>query len=193
MKKALLFIGIITLLSACRKDNPEIIPGQDFIPDEVLEEIIDNGQPVYEGVNPPDLTGTYFISPLALVESNFDDNSSPGTIFSPEEITFYDYNEDDLTIKVSYEQGNSSGDALGSFISGEDNNFTIYVRVDANETDGGSYLFTKVVSGTFENDGIRDVSMSVFMVDDNGDPDGDLIENGQGRRFIDGDGFSPKI
>ncbi len=192
MKKLFIYLSIILCLSACCKDQSEVIPGQDFIPDEILAEIEDNGQPIHEGFNPPNLSGSYLISPLILVESNFPDSNTSGS-FADERITFYDFDENDLTIKVDYTQASSSGQGLGSFVSGEGNNFTVYVELNAERTDGTTYLLTKVISGTLQENGIQDVSLSVFMIDDNGDPNDVLIENGQGRRFKDGNDFSDKI
>jgi hypothetical protein len=57
MKKIFAFIAISFFLSACYDDHSEVIPGQDFIPDEILAEIRENGQPIFEGLNPPDVTG----------------------------------------------------------------------------------------------------------------------------------------
>lgn len=193
MKKIILYILPILLVASCCKDESAIIPGQDFIPDEILDEIEANGQPIYDGYDPPKLEGTFFVSDLVKVESNFVDTANPYG-FADETITFSDYNEDKLTLKIDYKQGGSIGEGLGSFISGKGNNFTIYVRIDVEDLNNGhTHLLTKVVSGTLEENGIRDISISIFMVDDKGDPHDRLIENGQGRRFKDSNNFSNKI
>ncbi len=85
------------------------------------------------------------------------------------------------------------GDGFGSFISGQGNNFTVYVKIDAEDTKGHKLLQTEVYSGTLEQGGIRNLQRSLFMIDDKGDPNGEYIENGQGRLVEDGDGFSEKI
>jgi len=192
MKKIIIYILPILLIASCCKDESAIIPGQNFIPDEILDEIEANGQPIYDGYDPPELKGTFFVSSLVKVESNFVDFASPYG-FADETLTFSDYNKNNLTLKVSYEQGSTKGEGLGSFISGEGEYFTVYVKIDVEENDGHTYVSTKVISGTLQENGIKDIAISFFMVDDNGDPDDDLIANGQGRRFKDSNGFSDKI
>ncbi|TXB62520.1 hypothetical protein [Phaeodactylibacter luteus] len=179
----------LLLAAGCKKDDCAA-PGQDFIPDEVLDEIRANGQVLYSGTNPPRLSGSYRISPLNLVSSNFDDFLIPGHTFEDERVTFSNFNRDDLTLLVAFEQANTMGQEYGSFISGSGDRFTIYVRIESEDTEGHTTLITKVYSGIVADDGIRDMQQSLFMVDDRGDPNNAYIENGQGRLVEDGDGFS---
>jgi hypothetical protein len=194
MKYLILLLPLAILFGACCKDHSDIIPGQNFIPDDILKAIQDNGQIIYTGYNPPVLEGKYFISPVLLVNSNFADIASPGDQFVDAIVEFYDYNPNDLTLKVRIEEiGESVGEGFGSFISGSGNNFTVYVKVETEDTQGHKFLQTDVYSGTLESGGIRDLQRSGFMVDDKGDPNNEYIENGQGRLAEDGDGSSEKI
>lgn len=192
MKQITFFILSIFILSGCCKDHSDVIPGQNFISDEILENIRDNGQPIYEGYNPPLLEGTYRIAPLEKISSTFNDINAPLS-FGDEVVTFYDYDEKNLTLKVSTEQGGSKGRGFGSFISGEGNIFTIYVKLDKEDDKGVNYVNTKVYSGEVTENGISDLTTSIFMIDDAGDPNNEYIENGQGRTFIDGNYFSEKM
>ncbi len=194
MKYLLSFLTLSILLSACCKDHSDIIPGQDFIPDEVLEAIKANGQIIYEGFCPPALDGKYRMSPTVLVISNFDDPYPPGKLFVDITITFSGFNPDELTLKVKVEEGGLiQGEGFGSFISGCGDNFTVYVKVDSKDAKGHELLHADVYSGTLEAGGIRNLQRSFFMIDDKGDPNGEYIENGQGRLAKDDDGFSEKI
>ena len=193
MKKALLLLLPALILSACCKDHSDIIPGQNFIPADILEEIEINGHIIYDGFNPPPLSGKYLMSPSVLVNSNFDDPYLPGHLFVDAEIEFYDYDPDKLTIKVRVTEGTVIGEGKGSFISGEGDNFTVYVRLDLKDASDHEFLQADVFSGTLEAAGIRDLQRSVFMIDDGGDPNDEYIENGNGRLAKDGDGFSEKI
>lgn len=189
MQKILFILAIILVLQSCCKDHSEVIPGQDFISDEILQEIQDNGQPIYEGYNPPKLDGTYIISPLTKISSNFPDNNS--STYADKFVRFFDFNPNKLTLKVSQEQGGSKGKGFGSFISGEGDSFTVYVKIENEDDRGVEYITTQVYSGIVTENGITDMTSSVFMIDDAGDPNNEYIENGQGRTFIDGDYFSP--
>jgi hypothetical protein len=192
MKNLIMLLAVTVFLASCHEDHSDLIPGQDFIPPEILEEIKANGQPIFEGLNPPEVVGTFRASPLTLVASNFDDADRPGKVFGALTIDFFDYDPDELTLKVNIEQGGSGGDGLGSFISGQGNDFTIYVRLER-EVGGTKTLQTRVYSGTLVNGGISNLFESLFMIDDGGDPNNNLIDVGHGRLFEDGDGFSEKI
>lgn len=194
MKYLISFLTLIFLLSACCKDHSDIIPGQDFIPDDILKAIEDNGQVIYKGFNPPALEGKYFMSPVVLVSSNFDDPLQPGFQFVDAVIGFLDFNPNKLTIKVTVDEaGITDGEGYGSFISGEGNNFTVYVKVESKDTNGHKVIHADVYSGTIEPSGIRNLQRSYFMIDDKGDPNNDYIEIGQGRLAVDQDGFSEQL
>jgi hypothetical protein len=167
--------------------NDEGVP--DIITPEDLEAIEELGLEIYEGKTPPDVTGTYFISPLILVKSNFADGYKPGDRFSDKTLTFSEQ-KNDLSIKVDYTQGGSQGTGLGSFISGKDNKFTVYVPIESTNGYGTCYMI-QVYSGEIEPGGIRNCQFALIMKDKNGVPN--VINNGQGRLFKDGDGFSERI
>ena len=129
-----------------------------------------------------------------MVSSNFDDNISPGYEFIDIIVTFSDWEKgsSDITIQIE-EVGKSLGTAMGSYISGVGNDFTVYVLIDVTDEKDHTYTTTQVFSGTWTEDGIKDLQLSIFMVDDKGDPNDEYIENGEGRLIEDGDGFSEKI
>lgn len=196
MKKLLPFIFLALLFNSCCKDHSDVIPGQNFIPEDILEEIENNGQVIYSGFNPPVLKGKYRLSPTILVSSNFADTYSPGDEFKSQILEFSNFRRSDLTLEVSIEDedGVHKTKGRGGFIAGEGNDFTIYIREDTeNTTTGHVHLSTTVLSGTVDANGIVNLHLSRFMIDDNGDPYGDLFENGNGRLFKDGDGYSEKF
>ena len=194
MKQLIPFLAIALLFSACCKDHSELIPGQDFIPDNVLRAIEENGQTIYKGFNPPALEGKYLMAPAILVRSNFDDPYLPGHAFLNATMGFSDYDPGKLTLKVTVSEGSAStGEGYGSFITGSGNNFTVYVKVESTDAEGHTVLHADVYSGTVEAGGIRNLQRSYFMIDDNGDPNDRYIEIGNGRLAEDQDGFSQKI
>lgn len=193
MKNTIFFLLIALVLGACCKEYPELVPGQNFIPDDILKAIENNGQVIHNGYTPPHLEGKYLISPQVLVSSNFDDPYLPGHLFNSTILEFSEFNPKDLTIKVSITEGSLTGVGYGSFISGQGDNFTVYVKLDAEDSTGHKLLQTEVYSGTLEANGIRNLQRSLFMVDDHGDPNQEYLGNGQGRLAKDGDGFSEKL
>jgi hypothetical protein len=168
---------------------PEI---DDLVPPEILDAIEDLGQTINWGNTPPIIEGSYFVSPLVLVKSNFWDFYSPGTVFDDEYITFSSQNNDDQTVQVSYSQGGSVGNGTGSFIVGHDNVFSVFVPVVSIDEYGLQRDLVEVYSGELVDGGIRNWQQTLLMIDDHGDPMNKYIENGQGRLFKDGDGFSER-
>ena len=193
MKNLFFFLLISTLLGACCKDYSDMIPGQDFIPADVLQAIEDNGQVIYTGYAPPTLEGEFLMAVPVLVSSNFADPYFPGHIFNNATIEFSEFNAEKLTLKVNITEGTLTGVGYGSFISGQGDDFTVYVKVEATDAKGVKLLQTEVYSGTLEAGGIRNLQRSVFMVNDGGDPNDEYIGNGQGRLAEDSDKFSEKI
>lgn len=187
-------MGMIILLSIASCCKEEMTPPVNPLPPEVLKQIEANGQVLHQGTNPPNIDGKYFITPPLLVSSNFDDNISPGYEFIDIIVTFSDWEKgsSDITIQIE-EVGKSLGTAMGSYISGVGNDFTVYVLIDVTDEKDHTYTTTQVFSGTWTEDGIKDLQLSIFMVDDKGDPNDEYIENGEGRLIEDGDGFSEKI
>jgi len=193
MKNLFGFLLLSFLLASCCKDYADLIPGQDFIPSDVLKAIEDNGQIIYNGYTPPKIEGKYLISPLVLVSSNFDELALPGYLLPDYIVEFYDFDPNNLTIRVNTEHAGNKGIGFGGFVSGQSNDFTVYVKVESTDSYGHKVLITEVYSGTLEAGNIRNLQLSAFMVDDRGDPNGEYIENGQGRLAKDNDGISEKI
>lgn len=192
MKNIFLFLLAALLFQSCCKDHSNIIPGQNFIPDDILHAISDNGQVIYEGYQPVDISGRYLMSPALLVSSNFDDSFSPGHSFSDLIIEFYDVNASTLTCKVKIEEGGEPGVSYDAFISGQGNDFTLYAKIQQ-DYDDVTALQTEIYSGTIEAGGIRNLQRSLFMVDNKGNPNQDILGNGQGRLAEDGDHFSERF
>lgn len=193
MKNLFIFSLLIIVFTACYEDHSEVIPGQDFIPDDILTKIQDNGQVLYEGLNPPELEGKFVMSPYVLRSSNIPDDFDAGTEFGRKTIEFTDFDPESLRLAVTLEQGGSVGEGYESFIAGTGDNFTVYVRVERTDENGNKRLLTEVYSGRLTGSGIFDMTSSIFMIDDFGDPEDNVIEIGQGRLFADQDGFSERL
>lgn len=187
---SLVFSGKFNENFAVEPEEEDGVP--DIIPPEILDEIIGLGLEIHGGTTPPNIEGTYLISPAILVKSNFNDNAYPGSQFANQYLTFSKQNNSDLSIRVDYIEGSSQATGLGAFISGEGNKFTVYVPTVNTDEHGHICEVIEACSGEIEEGGIRNFYNVLIMKDDHGDPDNDLIENGQGRLFKDGDGFSER-
>jgi hypothetical protein len=192
-------LGLIT--SGCKKDETnDLIEANglsrdinDFISEDIFDILDSLGMPINTGGNPANIEGTYLISPMVLIESNrtFDDI---GKTYADKTFTFFDQNNDNLTLTTALTQGGGVGEGLGSFIVGNGNNFSVFVRIKKlNQEHNDSTLTTQIFSGTITSDGITDLYNALVMLDDYGDPNDRYIAIGDARVFYDEDGFSERI
>ena len=196
---------ILLLLTTCQKEkySPVVDANgltreiNDIIPPDILEKMRELGMPIYGGQDPPLLEGTYTASTFVL-ESSSHPGDFVGKTFSDYVVTFSEQNNDALTIRVDYRNGDESGSGIGGFIVGDGCNFTVVVDIDSTRTRRSVAKATQVLSGTLLDEdsalgaGIFKFRFANMMIDDNGDPYNELIENGQGRVITDKDGYSPR-
>ena len=165
---------------------------EDVVPDDIREEL-DDWIPIYSGVNPPIVEGTYFVDPFETVhcEDEGVGGYEPGHIVESMIIKFSNQNTSNNT--VDYNERNEEGDAVGAgngaFISGTGNNFTAFFNVTGS-TDGISTKTAVVISGTKSSSGISNLYYAFVMVEKGYDPDDELMEEGVFRVFKDKDGLS---
>jgi len=171
---------------------------RNIIPDEYIETLKDFGFQVNGGNTPPNVEGCYLAGVLELVAKNF----SAGVAFQKDMyLTFYEQNNENLTVKINYNLwsdhgtlGTSTVDVkgLGSFIVGTGNKFTIFA--ESIRTDGNSTAKTvETFSGEITANGIEDYQWAVIMIDNGDGNDGKWIGNGQAYIKIARDGLAVYI
>jgi len=170
-----------------------------IVPPDILEKFQDLGVNINGGNTPPFIEGTYLMSPMRKVRSNFFEWGYPTL---DREMAFYNQDVSNLTIRIDTRSFNLQGfidnsettsEGIGSFIAGHDNAFSVFAKMVGSDEYGNQYEMVSVFSGELVNGGIRNWQEASIMVDDHGDPRNIWIENGQGRLWIDGDGFSERI
>lgn len=166
-------------------NTPEVI--EAVIPDEYLD-LIGDYIPIHKGVNPPNVEGTYFISPDVLAYDS-DDDFSVGYQFADNYVQFYDQTSDNT---ISMKATQLLGDLLvgeGMFISGEGNDFTIYFNSYSTHEDGSWLVEAEVISGTINGNTIENFTQAFIILDDY-DVNGKYMDTGDYRVLEDGDGIS---
>jgi hypothetical protein len=163
-----------------------------LVPETTLNNMISMGMPVYDGKRPPDLEGTFYVSPFVLVSSNRP-GDYPGREFADYKFTLYDQNNSKLEIVLDFFNGPETGAGLGSYISGSGNNFSVFAKVESYHSDGSRADVVHVLSGTLVDDGIANFYFSNFMLNNYGNPSGYWMDEGQGRVIYDSDGSSFRI
>jgi hypothetical protein len=164
----------------------------NLVPEYILETMDSLGMSINGGANPPSLEGTFLGDPLVLLSSNRPDDY-PGALFAPVYLTFSEQNNSEMTVKVDYQNGPSIGEGAGAYIVGDACGFSVFVEIDVTHTNGLEATHIQVMSGCLEEDGIHDFYTAIFMIDNNGNPSGTWIENGEGRVIYDEDGLSERI
>jgi hypothetical protein len=198
--RLILILILSAALVSCNNDDDDKAPADnglskeinDLVPAEVLQELKNLGMPIHKGLNPPDLQLKFYCSPLVLKETNVNnDVYRPGYVFADYYGNFYEQNNDKLTIKMDYENGPETGTGLGSFISGEGNNFSVFAEIHG-EAQGDKARLIQILSGTITDTGIKDLHVGNFMLE-GGDESEYWIDNGEGRILFDSDGMSEII
>ena len=164
----------------------------DIISEDVFEEFIDLDMPLNGGLTPPNIEGTFRITPFILKSSNIPTDNI-GLQFVDYDYTFYDQDMENNTIKVSTVSSNGAiSEGVGSYIAGNGNSFSIFTELNGSFQSGSRFIHAEVISGEITSDGIVNFHKAILMLDDFGDPYGDLIEIGQGRACFDSDAISPR-
>lgn len=221
MKKSYLYITLfISLLglSSCDTDSEAsfLEDGEDlgftgteddiidFLTEDAYQGLLDLGINVNTGNTPPDVVGSYLISPNVLKATNIpDDGFDIGDGFFDKRISFFSQDNDDLSIEYNGAQidpeGNVTSTETGteSFITGSGNNFTIIIRTSGvNQTGSGNTVSITnglAISGTISEEGILNVESGFIIIEKSGDTEDELIDEGEGRLFEDQDGLTERI
>ncbi len=202
-KKLIFLITIVAItFGACKKDG-DVEDGSDLlgenglpkpvntiVSEEILTTMKSLGITINTGENPPNLTGTFLASPFILKGTNVAGDYSIGTAFADYSATFSNQNNANLSITLSYVSSNESGNGIGSYVSGNGNNFTVFAKTNSTIGNSSAELI-QVISGTLTNGGINNFYYANFMLNNNGNTD-TWLENGEGRVIYDSDGFSEK-
>lgn len=161
----------------------------NVVPEDIQEKLSEH-MPIYSGVNPPNVEGTYYMDPFEVVYCE-DNNWDPGTIVQSYYCRFMNQNYIDNTIDFEdiNEFGNGSDIGTGAFISGSGNNFTAFFNT-IGETYGIATRHALMISGTKTSDGIKDLYYAFVMVEKGDDTNHPLMAEGIFRVFRDQDGLS---
>lgn len=179
--------------TASTAEIPEEERLEVVVPSDILVKL-DDYITIYNGVNPPNVEGTYFMDPCITVYCEDyvgGDSYYPGYEVASCYIEFSNQNTKKNTLDYYEESttGNSVAEGKGAFISGSGNNFTAFFN-----TVGEAYdIYIKealVISGTKTSSGIKNLHYAFVMVEKGPDPDGILMNEGVFRVFKDGDGMS---
>ncbi len=189
-----LFIATIFIFLSCSKEdreeqNASMAALHEYLTPEVVDAMVEMGFNINTGEDPPNIEGKYLASPLLLLQSSLENDSPPGTEFPDLEYIFTEQDNEDLSVFVeSYEAATgTTGEGSGALIIGEGTFFSVFVKQELEDGNGHTYIGVEAISGDLFDTGIIDFQMANMMLDDRGNPNGNLIPNNTGRLFEDGD------
>lgn len=206
-----LLLGITLLTASCKKNNDPSnatpAPGSNFsndilrqVPKETIDKVRALGISVYDGQTPPNVEGVYMISRNYMTKSSVPNESIAADGFTDLKIKIYNQNLKALTASIDtksidYTTGNviATSTGQGTYLAGNGNFFSLFVIEETTKKSNNSRSRTlQVYSGEITTQGIRNLESTLFMLDDYGDPNNDLIPVDTGRAFKDNDGFSER-
>ena len=183
------------MVSGCEDDdNDQILDDgltreiHELVPAEILETIEGLGMPVYGGGQPPSIENIFECEPLEMIGTNVPGDSPVGTVFSTMRARFYNQNNEEFTISVDYTSGDEEGTGLGGFVVGDGDHFTVFAELNVSRGEASAEVVL-MFSGKLVSDGIENLHVANFMLDNHGNDDY-WIPDGTGRVFHDGDGHS---
>lgn len=194
LKILALIAAIVTI--GCSKGDNDGFDGslrsiENFYTPELVHAMDSLGFIINTGNKPPEIEGFYDFSPVILQASSVPSDILNST-FLDYEITFSNQNNGKLTIDYYGDQGIQTDNGDGSFISGKDNTFSVFLIVSS-EINSHPADSAIALSGKITDEGIEGIQLAFFMLDNKGNPGGNIIHNNTGRIFYDSDGLSEKI
>ena len=148
------------------------------------------GIEINHGNNPPNIEGTFFISPAILVRSNFADGFAPGHRFPDTEVTFSRQDNARMTLEVDAIRADGAViTGINASITGSGNRFSVFSEVITTRLGGSSYRTVNIYSGEITSTGIVGFHSALIVTVEAPD----TIRRGQGRLTRDVDGFSERI
>ena len=162
---------------------------EQVVPDDIRQKM-EPYIPIYDGTNPPNVEGCYFMDPFEAVYCE-DNGFPPGKLAKSEYINLKSQNKETNTIDMEECCYDFSSYSIGegAFISGEGKNFTIFFNTIGTSR-GIPYRTAVLLSGTKATDGIKNLRYAFVMVEKGDDPEGILMKEGVFRVFQDKDGIS---
>lgn len=201
MKRNILTLAVVLVTSfvfiSCKKekeDNDNSGLSDDikkFVPAAVIDSMRKWGLVINEGKKPPTIEGIYDFKPNYCVYDNSGYNRA-GSYFLDYRFRFRNQNNQNLTVSVDFKSlgvAIDTASGTGSFLAGNNNNFTAFVDVTGTSY-GIPYKAITFYSGVVTNTGITNFQIGSYLKEKGADPSHLLVPVGTSRVFNDEDSFS---
>lgn len=196
LKPILIAFLIITTLSCSKDDDSQdddirqLV--ENFVTPDLIQTLEELGFNFNDGEEQPDISGSFLFNPVLLEASNIPNDSPVGTLFSDLTTQFSELNPENRSFTFISTQGTGSQSeaVTNTFYSGNGNSFSAYAKLSLS-TNGEFVVVLYAFSGNITESGITNTQYALIMLDDNNVEN--VIENGQGRLFIDENGTANRL
>ncbi|MFW0717837.1 hypothetical protein [Pedobacter sp. N23S346] len=204
LKLSSLLLLFPLLFVACKKENKDETPTgplgpkypqviNNVITPEILESLKKNGMTVNSGTTPPTINGVFLFSPAYCSFDN-SGNNLQGRYFNDYKLQFKNQNTNEYTVSMEYKDvsdgTDSGGDNNATYISGENNLFTVFSQVKG-KSGSVNYVALDVISGEAAGGSMKNLVWSHYLVSKEGDEANlFLVPVGTTRIFKDENGLS---
>lgn len=181
LKPMLVLLALIIMFRGCVPE--EIETPEDNKKTEILKEKIEKavtaevvaqlkklGMPIHDGIQPPDIEGSYLADDITLKVCNIDDYDPIGTKYINEKWTFKNQDNERFSVSMMIEYENeSTPDSYNMIISGSGEKFTLYSGQTGISKEGNAYRIVNIYSGTKTDDGLGNVHLAIFWIEESYD------------------------
>ena len=142
------------------------VEAKAIIPEATLRQMKDQGMPIHEGTNPPNIEGIYLLDKLKFLSSSDPDERyfTKGDEAADYKYKFYEQNG--VKLKSDYRAlkfgVNDIATGSGAIISGSGNNFTVFLN-HAAHTEGVKNNDITLISGKLTPEGIKDLVLTITV------------------------------
>ncbi len=211
MKKIIYLLVLSLVVFSCSSDDDnsnkqiegKIEDIKNWANPEVINAIEILGFTIHEGTTPPNIEGTYSLKNRLLQNTNIPNDWPLGTTFFELRFTLSDQDNSQQIIDFDATEYDSNGvsteeditvidHVTNSFITGSNDNFTVFFKVDETK-DGHTATLLYAITGKKTVDGFETFQQGLIMLDDKDTPTSIFIRNNQGRVFIDQDGLVDEL
>jgi hypothetical protein len=185
----LLILIFALVLTACKDDDedPNVVQTKinQVVPESYLQIVRGLGMDTYSGDTPPDISGTYLMSPNVLLRSNIPNDAPSNSPFVNYSITFSNQNSANFSISFNGRSSGETDSSSSAVIAGSGNDFSVYGQ-STTVVGSNSLVLGVIYSGTMENGKIKNLKRAIIVIDDSKGAPG-LLKNENSRVFQDGD------
>ena len=177
--KHLIFAFLALFLTACPGDIVDPDKGdsskqksdllkrkiEEIISSDIIDQAKALGMPIFDGISPPDIIGSYILDDQTMKKSNIEDDDPVGSKYVDEIITITGQNNENFTLSLKIEAAGETH-SYSAIISGSGDRFTLYTSLKIFFDDGTSTKAAMLYSGSLKDGELHNVYYGMFLTEE---------------------------